>query len=193
MARETFFFYEKRTGMPQFHVQAGPDGQLPSEHAAALLAMHCLVRGQTPGDYAVMVEVRGNVLGGITEKAEQLLHAGRAVNAAVKLSRREEEVLRGILRSQANKEIASALNLSERTIKFHVSSLLAKFRVRGRMELVREASRVPISLRPAAPAEPTPIPAVNRELRSHSPLPACRLAPNPSAQVTPLLKRQLTA
>jgi hypothetical protein len=33
------------------------------------------------------------------------------------------------------------LNLSERTVKFHVSSLLAKFRVRGRLELVREASR----------------------------------------------------
>jgi DNA-binding CsgD family transcriptional regulator len=193
MTRETFFFYEKHTGMPQFHVQAGPDGQLPSEHAAALLAMHCLVRGQTPGDYAVMVEVRGNLLGGITEKAEQLLHAGRAVNAGVKLTRREEEVLRGILRSQANKEIASALNLSERTIKFHVSSLLAKFRVRGRMELVREASRVSVSLRPTASAEPTPIPAVNHELRSHSALPACRLAANPGAQVATLLKRQLTA
>jgi len=46
------------------------------------------------------------------------------------------------MKSLANKEIAANLNLSERTVKFHVSSLLAKFRVRaGRMELVREASR----------------------------------------------------
>jgi hypothetical protein len=30
---------------------------------------------------------------------------------------------------------------SERTVKFHVSSLLTKVRVRGRMELVREATR----------------------------------------------------
>jgi Bacterial regulatory proteins, luxR family len=45
------------------------------------------------------------------------------------------------MRSQANKEIAATLNLSERTVKFHVSSLLAKFRVRGRMELVREAAQ----------------------------------------------------
>ena len=45
------------------------------------------------------------------------------------------------MRSLANKEIAASLNLSERTVKFHVSSLLTKFRVRGRMELVREATR----------------------------------------------------
>jgi DNA-binding NarL/FixJ family response regulator len=37
--------------------------------------------------------------------------------------------------------IAASLNLSERTVKFHVSSLLTKFRVRGRMELLREAPR----------------------------------------------------
>ena len=51
----------------------------------------------------------------------------------VRLTRREEEVLDGILRSLANKEIANELNLSERTVKFHVSSLLAKFKVRGRL------------------------------------------------------------
>jgi len=49
------------------------------------------------------------------------------------------------VRSLANKEIAASLNLSERTVKFHVSSLLAKFRVRGRMELVREAAQLPAS------------------------------------------------
>src|SRR5258708_12248932 len=38
---------------------------------------------------------------------------------AVRLTRREEEVLDGILRSLANKEIANELNLSERTVKFH--------------------------------------------------------------------------
>ena len=63
------------------------------------------------------------------------------MKSEVKVTRREEEVLRGILRGFANKEIAGDLNLSERTVKFHVSSLLSKFRVRGRMELVREASR----------------------------------------------------
>ena len=139
--RELFFFYEKNTGVSHFHVEAGADGQFPVEQAAGLLAMHCLVRGQTPRDYVVMVQAAPDSLEGLTEKAEQLLQAGHAVGSSIKLTRREEEVLGGVMRSLANKEIAASLNLSERTVKFHVSSLLAKFRVRGRMELVREAAR----------------------------------------------------
>jgi DNA-binding CsgD family transcriptional regulator len=140
-SHETYFFYEQSTGASHFHVEAGPDGQFPVEEAAALLAMHCMVRGQSPRDYKVMVEAAHESLEGLTEKAEKLLQAGHSVRGSVKLTRREEEVLRGVTRSLANKEIAVSLNLSERTVKFHVSSLLTKFRVRGRMELLREAPR----------------------------------------------------
>jgi DNA-binding CsgD family transcriptional regulator len=35
-----------------------------------------------------------------------------------------------------NKEIALRLNISERTVKFHVSNLLAKFGVRRRADLI---------------------------------------------------------
>jgi len=112
-----------------------------------------------------MVQAAPGALEGLTEKAEQLLQAGHAVGSAVKLTRREEEVLGGIMRSLANKEIAVSLNLSERTVKFHVSSLLAKFRVRGRMELVREAGRLtagpmtvtqPVAARETRPSLPAP-------------------------------------
>ena len=138
---ESYFFYEKNTGVSPFHVEAGPDGQFPVEEAAGLLAMHCVVRGQSPRDYVVMVEAAHESLGGLTEKAEKLLQAGHSVGGSVTLTRREEEVFGGVMRSLANKEIAASLSLSERTVKFHVSSLLTKFRVRGRMELVREATR----------------------------------------------------
>jgi len=141
LPRELYFFYEKSTGVSHFHVEAGPDGQFPVEQAAGLLAMHCMVRGQSPRDYVVMIQADPDSLEGLSDKAEQLLQAGRSVGSSVKLTRREEEVLGGVMRSLANKEIAASLNLSERTVKFHVSSLLAKFRVRGRMELVREAAR----------------------------------------------------
>jgi len=139
--KDLYFFYEKSTGVAHFHVEASPDGRFPVEQAAGLLAMHCMVRGQTPADYVVMVRAEEDQLEGLREKAEHLLAAGKSVHSQVKLTRREEEVLGGVMRSLANKEIASMLNLSERTVKFHVSSLLAKFRVRGRMELVREATR----------------------------------------------------
>jgi DNA-binding CsgD family transcriptional regulator len=140
-SREMYFFYEKNTGVAHFNVEAGPDGQFPVEQAAGLLAMHCMVRGQSPNDYIVMVPAENDFLDGLKEKADKLLQAGRSAGSSVKLTRREDEVLGGIMRSLANKEIAADLNLSERTVKFHVSSLLAKFRVRGRLELVREASR----------------------------------------------------
>jgi len=52
------------------------------------------------------------------------------------LSRREQEVLAGLLENLANKEVADRLHISERTVKFHVSNLLAKFGVRRRADLI---------------------------------------------------------
>jgi len=163
IAREKFFFYEKSTGVAHFQVEADSDGRLPVEQAAGLLAMHCMVRNQTPADYIVMVAVEPHHLEGLDEKAQKLLEAGRSVKSHVKLTRREEEVLSGVMRSLANKEIAASLNLSERTVKFHVSSLLAKYKVRGRMELVREAAQY------ATPSLPVSVPVATREARPFVP------------------------
>ena len=58
------------------------------------------------------------------------------VENATQLSRREQEVLEPLLENLANKEIASKLNISERTVKFHVSNLLNKFGVRRRADLI---------------------------------------------------------
>jgi DNA-binding CsgD family transcriptional regulator len=139
---KTYFFYEKNTRVSHFHIEAAPDGRFPVEEAAGLLAMHCMVRGSSPRNYVVMVEAAHEALEDLAEKAEKLLQAGHSVGNDVKLTRREGEVLSGVTRSLVNKEIAASLNLSERTVKFHVSSLLTKFRVRGRMELAREAARL---------------------------------------------------
>jgi DNA-binding CsgD family transcriptional regulator len=155
-----FVFYEKNTGSTHFHVEADSKGQFPVDHAAGLLAMHCMVRGRSPSDYVVMVQADAHVVGGVNERAEKLLQAGHSVKSAVNLTRREEEVLDGILRSLSNKEIACNLNLSERTVKFHVSSLLAKFKVSGRMELIRQRGR---SI--SAPMA-VPVPAPAREIHT---------------------------
>lgn len=52
------------------------------------------------------------------------------------LSRREQQVLDALLQNLSNKEIGSKLNISERTVKFHVSNLLAKFSVERRSDLI---------------------------------------------------------
>jgi len=135
---QTYVFCERSTGAVRFRVEAEPDGSLPVEKVAGLLAMHCLVRGHMPQDYEVMVESRESLLESVAERTQQLLTAGRALGAGVKVSRREQEVLDLILKHLANKEIAANLQVSERTVKFHVSSLLAKFGVSDRVTLSRE-------------------------------------------------------
>jgi DNA-binding NarL/FixJ family response regulator len=57
-------------------------------------------------------------------------------DSVTNLSRREQEVLESLLENLANKEIASKLNIAERTVKFHVSNLLSKFGVRRRADLI---------------------------------------------------------
>ena len=52
------------------------------------------------------------------------------------LTRREREVLNDLLENFSNKEIAKRLRISERTAKFHVSNVLAKYGVRRRADLI---------------------------------------------------------
>jgi DNA-binding CsgD family transcriptional regulator len=185
--RDVFFFYEKSTGVTHFHVETGPDGRFPTDQAAGLLAMHCMVRGQAPSDYIVMVQAENELLDGLTDKAAKLLEAGKSVRSNVNLTRREEEVLSGLMKSLANKEIASNLNLSERTVKFHVSSLLAKFQVRGRMELVREASRQ------TGAAMALPLPVVARETGTYAPVAKNYARAGRPMPVVSMTKRQVMA
>jgi DNA-binding CsgD family transcriptional regulator len=189
VTRDRYYFYEKNTGASRFQVEATPDGRFPVDQAAGLLATYCILLGQSPSDYVVMVSADIDTLKGLTEKAEELLQAqaGHSVSRHIKVTRREEEVLSGIIRSFANKEIAASLNLSERTVKFHVSSLLAKFRVRGRMELVREATRH------IAGSVSTPLTVATRETRSYAPVHQSYSNRARSADVVSLAKRQMMA
>jgi DNA-binding NarL/FixJ family response regulator len=58
------------------------------------------------------------------------------------LTERELEVLRLLARGRQNKEIASELVISERTVKFHVSAILAKLDVGNRTEAVSKAAQL---------------------------------------------------
>jgi DNA-binding NarL/FixJ family response regulator len=54
----------------------------------------------------------------------------------VRMSQRERQIAIALCKNLTNKEIANELNISERTVKFHVSNLLSKFNVQRRSELV---------------------------------------------------------
>ena len=56
-------------------------------------------------------------------------------NRVRSLTSRQNEVLELVLQGKRNKEIAAALNISERTVKFHISNLLNLLGCYGRLEL----------------------------------------------------------
>ena len=77
------------------------------------------------------------VLSGFVDSVLGGSHSRRLkADTSADLSRREQEVLNSLLENLANKEIGSKLNISERTVKFHVSNLLSKFGVRRRADLI---------------------------------------------------------
>ncbi len=53
-----------------------------------------------------------------------------------KLTEREREVTEAILTGATNKEIARSLNITERTVKAHLSSIFSKLGARDRMHLM---------------------------------------------------------
>jgi DNA-binding NarL/FixJ family response regulator len=60
----------------------------------------------------------------------------------VKLSIREEQIVRLLLRGKTNREIAAPLKISEKTVKHYMTILMQKLRARNRLELVIAAQEV---------------------------------------------------
>lgn len=59
----------------------------------------------------------------------------------VDLTTREHECLALVARGFSNREISTELNITERTVKYHVSNLLQKFDVKGRSQLIVAAAK----------------------------------------------------
>lgn len=57
------------------------------------------------------------------------------------LTKREWEVLKLLLQGKSNKMIASSLDISERTVEFHLKNMYAKFQVSTRIELILELGK----------------------------------------------------
>lgn len=60
----------------------------------------------------------------------------------VTFSKREEDVLRLLLRGGTNKEIAGALSISDKTVKHYMTVLIQKLNVRNRVEVVLAAQEL---------------------------------------------------
>ena len=54
----------------------------------------------------------------------------------IQLSKREREVLHLVLQGNSNKQIAWLLDITVRTVEFHLKNIYAKFQVSSRIELI---------------------------------------------------------
>lgn len=95
-------------------------------------AVHALAEGLWTGS-PVLVQ---NLL---ERQSLPVLEDAELVTAS--LTERENQVLQLVAEGLANKQIALALNISEHTVKFHLSSLYAKMGVTSRTEAVRTGAR----------------------------------------------------
>ncbi len=141
----SYVFCDKKTGAARFRIDADSAGAMPVDRAASLLAIHCLAHHRSPSDFHLFCATGEDLIERVVARAGNLMAAAGLDVSAVSLSRREREVLVAVSNNLANKEIASLLSLSERTVKFHVSSLLAKFGVTRRGELAHFAGRETIA------------------------------------------------
>ena len=72
----------------------------------------------------------------------QVTNSATETNPREALTDRELEVLHLLAKGRQNKEIASELMISERTVKFHVSAILSKLGVGNRTEAVARAAQM---------------------------------------------------
>jgi DNA-binding NarL/FixJ family response regulator len=75
------------------------------------------------------------------EAAARLMREVRAPESSEALTDRETEVLKLLAHGNANKQIANALYVEEKTVKTHVSSILRKLGVRSRTQAALHAVR----------------------------------------------------
>lgn len=131
----SYVFCDKKTGAAKFTVDADQNGELPLDRIAGSLAVYCIAHYCSPNDLVLVVCADEALNESISARAASLLETARVGTSAVALSPREREVLRAVTENLANKEIASQLSISVRTVKFHVSRLLTKFGVNTRSQL----------------------------------------------------------
>jgi DNA-binding NarL/FixJ family response regulator len=87
------------------------------------------------------VAAGGSLLASVASSAVLRRVRGEVPPGGPSLTPREREVLEVLARGLGNKQIAAELGVSERTVKFHVSSLFAKLGAGNRTEAVTIAAR----------------------------------------------------
>ena len=166
-----FVFVDRKTGKKRFAVKPRADGSLPLEETSSLLAVHCVLRSQTPHDLCVMVAVGRDFIECLVPRARKLIKACSLELTPIQITARQQQVLRGVFQNLRNKEIAAEINVSERTVKFHIAGLLKKFQVTTRVELMERVGALISSAELASRSLPRRFPTQPAAASAQSPRP----------------------
>jgi DNA-binding NarL/FixJ family response regulator len=120
-------------------IQAGADGYLLKDAGPAALedAIRAVHRGEPLLAPEVAAVVMAKVAGDGTDAPPPPTHPDLD-----RLTAREREVLSGLGRGLTNRQLAAELFVSEKTVKTHVSNVLAKLRLTDRTQAALFAVRV---------------------------------------------------
>jgi|SRR6185503_11341750 DNA-binding NarL/FixJ family response regulator len=113
-------------------IGAGANGYVLKQSAPSELIN--AIRSVGQGNSFLDPSLTQKVMGGYVSKAESLRGEGRG-----DVSTRESEVLRLIALGHSNKEIATRLDLSVKTIEAHKANAMRKLGISGRIDIVRYA------------------------------------------------------
>jgi two-component system, LuxR family, response regulator FixJ len=111
-------------------------------HGDVPLAVRAMKAGavdfiQKPFNAKAMLESTKNAMRRVAEPQQADAMAAQARACLHSLSRREREVLQGLLTGLPNKTIAHELGISPRSVEIHRARLMEKMRARSLSELVR--------------------------------------------------------
>ncbi len=74
--------------------------------------------------------------------SSSVIHERRSEEEAIKLTKREIEVLTLVIEGKSSKEVADMLFVSKRTVDFHLANIYDKLQVSNRVQAFRRAARL---------------------------------------------------
>lgn len=88
------------------------------------------------GEVYITRQYAAQVMAGLRDENRR-----RSLNAAIRLSVREKQIVGQLLQARTNKEIAEVLKISEKTVKHYMTSLMSKLHARNRVEVAVAAQK----------------------------------------------------
>jgi len=122
-------------------LQAGASSYLLKE--SSLETLFHAIRAAARGEVIMQPEIMARVLAHTTEtpssSSPSLDMSSASLPNSMELTRREQEVLAGVVRGERSKEIAKRLGITERTVRAYLTTIYTKLNVDSRASAVAVA------------------------------------------------------